>query len=331
MPKRLTTEEFRIQLSKEHPELELLSEYNGNKNYVTVRCKIHDYEFKTKPNWLHHGASCQKCYDDRRGKTLLKTTEQFLEEIKDIYKDKNYDFSKVDYKGNKRKVTVICPIHGEFQATPNKMLTRGDGCKKCGDAQNGFNKRLTKEEFIRKAREIHGWKYDYSKVEYITSDTKVCIICPEHGEFWQAPYNHLIGHGCSKCNESHLEREIRNLLLALNVDFEFQKKFEWMGQKSLDFYIPSKNIGIECQGLQHFIPVEHYGDIEGFDKRVLNDITKYTLCQDHNIKMIYIADDVNFPKNCNDNKFNGIYKDIHKLSEIKESLKNYLQYEENTD
>ena len=54
-------------------------------------------------------------------------------------------------------------------------------------------------DFIEKAKEIHGNKYDYSKVEYKNLRTKVCIICPKHGEFWQIPYSHLKGFGCSKC------------------------------------------------------------------------------------------------------------------------------------
>lgn len=53
--------------------------------------------------------------------------------------------------------------------------------------------------FIEKARNIHGDKYDYSKVEYINYTTKVCIICPEHGEFHQTPTMHLRGYGCPKC------------------------------------------------------------------------------------------------------------------------------------
>lgn len=61
-------------------------------------------------------------------------------------------------------------------------------------------RKSTQEEFIAKAREVHGDKYDYSKVEYINSKSKVCIICPEHGEFWQTPHNHLVGYDCIKCS-----------------------------------------------------------------------------------------------------------------------------------
>ena len=53
--------------------------------------------------------------------------------------------------------------------------------------------------FIEKARQIHNDKYDYSKVNYVNSRTKVCIICPEHGEFWQTPNTHLKGSKCPKC------------------------------------------------------------------------------------------------------------------------------------
>lgn len=62
-------------------------------------------------------------------------------------------------------------------------------------------KKMTTEEFIEKAKSVHGSKYDYSKVEYLNNRTKVCIICPEHGEFWQEPGNHLRGCGCDKCGE----------------------------------------------------------------------------------------------------------------------------------
>ena len=61
-------------------------------------------------------------------------------------------------------------------------------------------KKKTREEFIKESHEKHKGKYDYSKVEYVNSATKVCIVCPEHGVFWQIPNNHLSGNGCSKCN-----------------------------------------------------------------------------------------------------------------------------------
>ena len=59
--------------------------------------------------------------------------------------------------------------------------------------------KITTEDFIRRAKEVHGDKYDYSKAVYVNSKTKVTIICPEHGEWKQQPNNHWMGKGCSKC------------------------------------------------------------------------------------------------------------------------------------
>lgn len=43
--------------------------------------------------------------------------------------------------------------------------------------------KYTTELFIQKAIQVHGNKYDYSKIEYINAKTKIIIICKEHGEF----------------------------------------------------------------------------------------------------------------------------------------------------
>ena len=75
------------------------------------------------------------------------------------------------------------------------MVTSMSLMQKLRDAMG----KLTTDEFIKRAREVHGDRYDYSKVEYESTSTKICIICKKHGEFWQTPYSHLNGHGCSKC------------------------------------------------------------------------------------------------------------------------------------
>ena len=69
-----------------------------------------------------------------------------------------------------------------------------------------MSRRLTTEEFIAKARAKHGDKYDYSKVEYVNSVAKVCIICPIHGEFWQSPSDHLRPCDCFECGVENRKR-----------------------------------------------------------------------------------------------------------------------------
>ena len=127
------------------------------------------------------------------------TTEEFIEKAKLKHGDK-YDYSKVKYTNNKIKVKIICPIHGEFEQTPNCHLDN-QGCPICGDASFIVKKTLTTEEFIEKAKLKHGDKYDYSKVFYNSYDNKIKIICPLHGEFEQTPHSHIIGSGCKCCGK----------------------------------------------------------------------------------------------------------------------------------
>lgn len=139
-------------------------------------------------------------------KTTKLTNEIFIKRARDIHGDK-YNYSKVSYKNFKTKVIIICPIHGEFEQRPDHHLNKV-GCKQCG-FKNGSNKhRYTLEQFINKARKIHGIKYDYSRVNYTSNNTKVIIICPEHGEFEQTPGSHTNGSGCPQCSREATTKAI---------------------------------------------------------------------------------------------------------------------------
>ena len=98
----------------------------------------------------------------------------FIEKAKNIHKDK-YDYSKVEYIDSKTKICIICPKHGEFWQTPANHL-KGRGCPKCSFKKMSDLKLKTTNKFIEDAKNIHGDKYDYSKVEYKDNKTKVCII-----------------------------------------------------------------------------------------------------------------------------------------------------------
>lgn len=124
------------------------------------------------------------------------TTQSFIEKASVIHNNK-YDYSKTEYKYAQEKVTITCPIHGDFKQTPNKHL-QGQGCPECAKSKMGH--RSTQKEFIEKAKTIFP-NYDYSKVEYINSQTKIIVVCPIHGEFKIIPNNLLRGFGCSKCSK----------------------------------------------------------------------------------------------------------------------------------
>ena len=126
------------------------------------------------------------------------TQDEFIRRAREVHGDK-YDYSKIVYASSNKKVKIVCPTHGVFWQRAGDHL-RGSGCQKCYEDRRGDSKRLDNVEFLKRAKDIHGNKYDYSNVKYVNSKTKVCIICPEHGEFWQTPHEHgLRGGGCPLC------------------------------------------------------------------------------------------------------------------------------------
>lgn len=290
MPKRITPQEYKERFNTLYPNYELLSDYNGDKNYIEVKCKRDGNVWKTKPNWLKQGVGCQICYNKRRGDTLRKSNEEFIQQAKKIHGEK-YDYSKVDYKDNKTKVTIICPKHGEFYMSPNKHISLKQNCPKCASEQNGIVKRLTLAAFVNRSKLKHGDKYDYSKVEYINVDTPITIVCPKHGEFKQTPYIHMKGHGCPRCRQSFLENIVRNFLTKKNIVFEEQKRFKWLSKQSLDFYLPEHNIAIECQGIQHYNKKLIRWENFNYELILKRDNIKQNLCKQNDIVILYFSND----------------------------------------
>lgn len=137
-------------------------------------------------------------------------TKEFIEKAKFIHNEK-YDYSLVDYKKSRIPVKIICLKHGEFLQSPSNHL-RGEHCRRCSFDKLSSLFKDTTESFIKKANEIHSNKYDYSKVYYVSSQTKIIIICSIHGEFKQRPNRHLQGDGCKLCSAINLSLERRSNL-----------------------------------------------------------------------------------------------------------------------
>ena len=219
-----------------------------------------------------------------------KSNDEFIREAQSIHHNK-YDYSKVEYANNKTKVCIVCPEHGEFWQTPSDHLN-GKGCPQCAG-----NVRCDKDTFIEKAKRIHNDRYDYSKVEYVNAHTKVCIICPEHGEFWQTPNNHLNGNGCPLCKNRKIgdglrdtvedftkkSNEIHDITDCLKALSPQQRNREILRNREIDVYIPPLKLGIEYNGL-HW-----HSERLGKDKNYHLD--KLNKCNEQGIKLIQIFED----------------------------------------
>ena len=82
---------------------------------------------------------------------------------------------------------------------------------------------------------------------------------------------------------------MRDFLIENKISFESQKRFDWLGRQSLDFYLPNYNTAIECQGEQHFKPIEFFGGEERLKDTIERDEKKKILCEEHDIKIMYFS------------------------------------------
>lgn len=256
---------------------EKFTEYSGVHNKIDIFCKKHNEYFNQNISSHKRGTGCPKCGKEKSDKAKNKTHEQFLKEVVELWGDK-WDLSKLFYKGSDSKVTVGCKEHGFFEISPGNFLS-GKGCKKCATEQLKSNT----EDFIKKAIEVHGDTYDYSKVDYINSVTPVTIICKKHKEFQQIPNGHLNGNGCRFCTNyvSKAEQEIADILKVHFPDLEQSNKKVLEGRE-LDIYIPSKKVAIEYNGLYWHSELHK-------DKNYHLD--KLNSCKDKGIKLIQIFED----------------------------------------
>jgi len=265
MPKRTkrTTKEF----------INLAKKFHGNKyDYqntvyknkrikVKIICHTHG-EFEQFPSHHLEGRGCRQCaFQSRRN-----STESFISKAKSIHGDK-YDYSQVSYINARKKITIICPVHGKFIQKPAKHLS-GSGCNDCGYVISSFKITKTTEEFIQDAKKIHGDKYDYSQINYINGRTKVKIICKIHGIFLQVPNDHLISKAqCPSCKWKNMS-EVGVILKNTFINWKIipNKKIwntflDYNSRRFCDFWLEKDNINVmvEYDGQQHFRPVRFGG------------------------------------------------------------------------
>ena len=169
-------------------------DYINNYTKVAIFCERHGI-FMQIPNNHLGGSDCRKC-----AHTI--TTEEFIIKVNKVHNNK-YSYLDTVFNGTKEKVEVTCNAHGNFTQKAQSHL-RGVGCPKCANESISKKLMFTNEDFVEKAKEIHGDKYDYSEVEYKGTNTRVKLFCSKHGQFLQSPNSHLIGHGCMKCGKSNM-------------------------------------------------------------------------------------------------------------------------------
>lgn len=276
-----------------------LVNYTGCRKPVIIICPLHG-NFSQDAFRHLRTVGCNKCGMEEKIRKFRLTTESYIKKATGVHGDK-YDYSLVKYHHSLEPVNIICRLsgHGVFSQVASDHL-RGHGCPKCSADKTGNRLRLTNEEFITRARKLHGDKYDYSKIDYKWQRTKLTIVCPLHGEFQQMALAHLSGHGCKKCSDSFGEREITKIVEGLNLTYTREMTFPDCCYKrplSFDFFIEFNNdisCVIEFQGDHHYRPIKRGSsmtDLEAqntFEIIKIRDEIKRRWCEEHKTPLLII-------------------------------------------
>ena len=267
------------------------------KKKVCIICPEHGEFWQLPYQHLNCKNGCPKCTN-----TFRFTQDEFIKECKKIHPE--YTTNKTVYTGITNSVILTCPKHGDFSILASTLIYHHGYCPDC--AIESYT--LTKEDFIRKAREVHGWKYDYSEVNYINYKTPITIICPKHGKFEQLPGNHLKGCKCPECAREQIEPSkgelfIKNLLKKYHCKYKFQyeiktKEIARNSNKIIVDFIVKHNdciYIIEYNGKQHyeFIPFFHNSQ-EDFQKQIRRDNLLRKICSKHPGKLELIEIPYNY-------------------------------------
>lgn len=239
-----STKEMEMEIQKKFPFLKLISDYTGANNKCTIKCELCGHIWNAVPRSISHSkCGCPNCQ-------VAKLKHDKSEKIF-IKKLQSTNFELLKYISHK-KVIVKCKVCGYIRQTTSSNILRF-GCNNCAIQRVSDSQRLIKEDFIKRAIEIHGNFYDYSKVNYKSYNSKVEIICPIHGSFWQTPGHHLSGQHCPKCKGRIDTEEFIRLSKQIHKNL-----YDYSLSEYKDVYTPIKII-CKKHGVFYQLPYVHYG------------------------------------------------------------------------
>lgn len=192
MPKILTEKDFLKRIREVHGSAYDYSEVVFTSFNSKVIIKDRYGKLLVWPSALLRGA--KPCIT-----SAVCKTEYFKNELAEVHGGR-YDYSKLIYKGALSNIIIGCEKHGYFDKITNDHK-KGAGCPKC----SLLDKYPGTEDFVEKAKKVHGNEYGYNKCVYLKAISKVIITCKKHGDFKQRPNDHLSGQGCPTCGRIKLK------------------------------------------------------------------------------------------------------------------------------
>lgn len=266
-------EEFTKELKEIAPNLELISQYDGARRYVIVKCKNCGNEWKALPTNLLKGRNCPECAKIVRADKKRRTENEFQELLSTLHPD---IMSLDNYIGNQKQIRFSCKKCGYVWKTSPSSILSGHGCPRC--AGNGI---YSQEEFIKKVNEIN----PYIEIigEYQRSNIPILCRCKLCGNEWKSRPNNIIsGKGCPKCyhsTTSFIQEAIFNALSIAAQEKKVLARDRKTIGKELDIVIPELKIAIEP------------GSWKWHKSIIDKDYKKRELCAEKGIRLIFIYTD----------------------------------------
>lgn len=291
---RTSLEEFLLQARQQHSDkydYSRIDSINNMTRAIPIICPIHGLFYQT-PSVHIRGSGCPQCGIEKAASTRRHTTDDFIESARAIHGTK-YEYGESQYVSSVIPLAIRCKKHGIFYQTPSAHLS-GNGCPKCkADIVSEVHK-LTTEEFIARAKAIHGEKFIYSHINYQGTLIPVEVICAKHGSFYITPHKHLCGQGCPICSKEESTRKMiatrkRNGTLSTSgseqqflemlydkfgeENVEYQYKSDPRYPFNCDFYVSSLDLFIELNASQ-------FHNRHWFDENDPNDLAQLKIFEE---------------------------------------------------
>lgn len=283
---RNSHEDFIEKMSEINKSIHILGKYKTAKDYINVQCNKCKYVWNPTADSLLHGYGCPRCANK------LVTENEFLKKF-NIYGDKNIIICG-KYVNSYTKIDCYCIICGYKMKMYSYQLTNGVGCKKCKDKISGQKRKITNDQFINRVKLVNP---DLIVLDvYSGSTNKVHVKCSKCGYVWEPTAYVIMKNNptnCPYCQISKLEKGVKDYLVTNNIKYKQYhkyKKLNGVGAKPLsyDFYLPTYNLLIECQGIQHERPIDFFGGNKQFVTQKIHDIRKRKYAHDNNIRFLEI-------------------------------------------
>jgi len=264
------------------------------------------------------------------------TKEEFIDKAVRIHGNK-YDYSKVpDYVCSKMRKSIIyigCSVHGYVETSLQSHIYKRRGCGRCSGKV-----KMSNEEFLKKANDIHCFKYEYPELRFNKMTDKIKIICPTHGMFYQQPKLHVHKkQGCPECGKSIVGNVLTKEELLNRFKCAHEDKYDY---SLVEYANSTTKVAIKCRkhGVFYQYPRNHSRgngcskcshQVSKGEKEIFDFVSSFLSCEQSNRKMLENKElDIFIPELKVGIEYHGLYFHSDKFREKSYHLDKLLECEE---